>query len=173
MDALISFKNGSHLFKCDPDDFTVVIKDTLTNILIRDMTRDGRFCVSNMIKKVKCIICWQHEFDDSSFIICKECCKLCVNADIIIAMNMHTYVCNKRNDGYWFDMSGNFGILRATEHYHNKSELLKYFIDHSHGLIHRFYHTVPILFLLSLCDPNSDCNVLNRDVIFYIFGLIY
>ena len=32
---------------------------------------------------------------------------------------------------------------------------------------------VPILFLSSLCDPNSYCNALNKDIIFYVIGFIY
>lgn len=173
MDILISFKNGSQLFKCDPSNFAVAIKDVLTNILICDKMRDERFNGLNVIKKVKCIICWQYEFDDSQFVICNKCCKLCINENIIIALTRGTYVCRKSDSNYWFGISDLNGTFRANMYYHDINSLLKYFINCSHKLVHRFYHTVPILLLSALRDPNANCNVLNVDIIMYIFRFIY
>lgn len=84
-------------------------------------------------------------------------------------MTMNTYICYKRN-GYWIN---NFGTIPATKCYHDKNSLLKYFVGCSHKLVHRFYHTVPILLLLALRDPNANCNVLNVDIIMHIFRFIY
>ena len=47
------------------------------------------------------------------------------------------------------------------------------FINNSHHLFHRHYHTVPIIFMLSINDVNSLTCVLNHDIIIYIIKFIY
>lgn len=206
MDELINFVEMRHLFKCAPDKFNITIKSILINMLInkmlctkphreRHMLFPGRFCVSPEERKkqfkiqrnadngkVRCIICRQFEVDNSEFVICNECCKVCINENVLIAIGNIIFVCCKTNivwNNYWGDVDSNplLGDIRDklynNENYNNKGSLLKYFVDNTHKLVHRFYHTVPILFLLSLCDLQSFSGKLNKDIIFFIFKFIY
>lgn len=179
MDALINFKIKGHLFECDPNEFNTKIKNVLSNILIHRMEYFMNNDVID-IRKIRCIICWQFELDNSWFLICEECCKTCINYSVLISIvKSHIYICHVTCDDYWDDLDSCSELIKRRErfyknkYYHDKSSFLKYFVTCSFKLIHRFYHAVPILFLLSLHDQNSDCYTLNKDVIMCIFNFIY
>ena len=176
MDVLFSFEHNGYLFKCAHDEFDIKIKDVLTDILIHKLrfTKDMQQYKDYGMRPVKCIICQQCVFDDSWFVICNECCKLCIGEDILIAIIRDIYICHRLNNGSWrnidpFALESVWKKIYNSEHYNNKNSLVKYFIDCLHQLTHRFYHTAPTLLLLSLYDPQSGCSVLNKDIVFYMF----
>lgn len=177
MDALINFEHNGRLFECDPDEFNITIKSVLTDILVHQFIPIiDRNC---QYRQLKCISCWQIVNDNSLFLICDQCCKACIGENKLIAiMSYDVFICYKTHHNYWREigtqsLNKNIKSFYKSDYYNDKSSWLKYFVNSSHKLINRFYHSVPILFLLALRDPKSDCSVLNRDIVFFTFKFIY
>lgn len=178
MGELINFETNGYLFRCCPDDFNIIMRDTLTNILIHRFVPTTGWSYEH--RPIKCIICWQFVIDNSRFLICEDCCETCIDENILIAiMYTNVLICYKSRYHYWCEIDAGshinkrFKKLYENEYYNDHSSLLEYFTDCSYKLIDRFYHTTPILFLFALNDPNSDCNILNKDIVTYIFDFIY
>lgn len=180
MDVLINFEEHGHLFCCASNEFNVTIKKVLSNILIHETECTYTLTNGHGVRKIKCIICLQIVYDDGQFVICDECCRTCINQCTLISVtDADIFICRITSNDYWDDLDSCSELAAFREgfyknkSYHNKRSLLKHFVDCSHKLIHRFYHSVSILFLLSLYDSNSHCNILNVDVVTYIFNFIY
>lgn len=166
MNELINFVDSGILFKCDPIEFNDKIRNVLTDIFVYNPARvrfDGIYNHARErfenthdpvyerfeeIYKLRCIICWQIVFDDSFFVICNDCCRTCINKNILISVSRNVYVCHKLRNNYWGNIDEHVALrlIRKSvyddDNYDDKCSLLKYFINSSHKLIHRFYHVV-------------------------------
>lgn len=179
MDALVNFCNNGRFIDCGPNEFNNIIKHTLMRLLLKKLSGENQYQVffdsinrdySDRI--LKCIICVRNMRDNSEFLVCNECCKICIDEDIIISIlkdeSRFEVVLCQFDGGYWVDTYEHF--LCDND---NDKIILKMFIDNSHKLIHRFYHTVPITFLMSIFDPKSSCSILTWDIIIHIIKFIY
>lgn len=177
MDQLVHFYHNQCLFKCDKNMFNDVIKYVLTKLFLHDenivdKTHTYIFELQNGV--TKCIICSQLILTinmkqvESSILICSECCNKCVNNHIFIELYLRYYGEHGLRS-YWF-------IFDNDAHRYIGASLIRndtHFINNSHKLIHRFYHIVPIIFLMSPLDVNSYCHDLNLDVMLHILKFIY
>lgn len=182
MDSLIRFRYNKCLFKCDPHMFNNNMKNVLTKLFSKGKVDSSNFHIfHNYHGTIRCIICLQMISTvnmimvGSPFMICSKCCYVC-NAEFDIirfyALSVPGYIgstwiiYDKRIHKYVarYEPNCNELVLQSN---------IKNFICHSHKLIHRFFHTTPIIFLLSITDINSHCNQLNLDVMIHIFKFIY
>ena len=171
MDIFEYFCNNNCLFKCRPNQFNGTIKKTLEQLLLCDhlITKHGHHIYN--INIVKCIICLQIcnltiDHRNVKFVICAECCSKCTN--------MHVSIIICRFTGCWNTQDKLIITLyRHTRYNVNYYNIARTLINNSHALVHRYYHYVPIMFMLSILDHNSSCFVLNYDVVMYTLKLIY
>ena len=172
MDIFEYFCNNKCLFKCDPNDFNHSIKELLKRLLLWPYleTKRNDYHIYH-IDTLRCMVCLQicesNTYRGVKFTICRICCMKCTEIHFSIIMYDHSI-------GIWdaryslittldCDPRSNFG-------YHSVAYKL---INNSHALVHRYYHYVPIMFMLSILDHNSSCFVLNYDVVMYTLKLIY
>lgn len=177
------FSANRCLFKCDIHGFDEMIKTTMNKLIISDV-RERKyftFCVSDQDLHTKCAICLQNVGIINRLIICYNCCNMCINKKVIINLGMFNiytimYYNNKYNVYQIIDVENyNYQFAEFCSYYQQdtKNKILDHFIENSPKLRDRFYHVAPVIFLLSLSDPASQCYVLNDDVMFYILKLIY
>ena len=172
MDILEYFCNNKCMFKCDPNKFNHIIKESLKRLLLWShfVTKRDEHHIYH-IDTVRCMICLQIcKFDthhNVHFAICEICCLKCTNKHVSIMMYDYSI-------GFWdssdvlittlsHDQRYNFGYYSVA---HNV-------VDNSHVLVHRYYHVIPIMFILSISDRNSSCYALNHDIVMFILKLIY
>ena len=182
MDPLTHFYNNGCLFKCDALMFNDTIKSVLTNLLTYQKID---FEYSYMFKlhdvAIKCIICTQivpinnMKSLGSSFLICKNCCNECTNKRTI--MTLYTRIFMGHFCLNW-DVYDNYVYLFVKKDVRpvyliDTDEIKTGMINNSHKLRHRYYHTIPIMFIMSISDNNSHCNELNLDAVKYILSFIY
>lgn len=177
------FHTNRCLFKCDAHDFDDVIKNTMRKLIF--FARVGKkyheFNTHYQYSYTYCAICLQYLELCSRLAICPNCCNVCINKKIIIDFGANeiypvVHYVNK-NDEYRMILIDDYGdhfieFERQDKHIIKYSVLTK-FIDNSHKLEYKFYHVVPLVFILSLSDPTSECHILNNDIMFYILKFIY
>ena len=137
-----------------------------------DIAQSHIFVLCNNVSK--CIICAQVITPiinlklSSPFLICDECCYECIGDrnfieftkfDLTCKICPHRFVCNYRMYNHY--------------RYYVSSHFVNSLMNNSHKLMHRFYHTVPIIFLISRTDHNSYCCGLIMDVMIHILKFIY
>lgn len=172
MDILIHYHHNKYLFKCDKNMFNDNIKIVLTKLFSyeeNDETQSHIFDAHNKI--VRCIICSQIMITvniksiDSPFLICDECCNVCINERVIMELS-ETMLGNVELYLFVQHVDNMCEYNRSSSVSHTSSE---HFIKNSHKLIHRFYHTSMIIFMTYILDNND----LNLDVMRYIVQFIY
>lgn len=82
MNNLVNFQTNEFLFKCDMDEFNVVIKSVLTKIISTKTNRFYPCAFYNVNNHAKCVICLQYVRTKYTFAICKNCVKTCLQHDI-------------------------------------------------------------------------------------------
>lgn len=177
MDFLVHFHNNKFLFKCDKSMFKLFIKSVLKNLVSNDPICDETlsYIFETHNSTIKCLICLQviNNFDmeliTKSFLICDNCCDVCINKRLFVWFSLHKLYRSVYSRVLKYDnhLRTHFDIGELD--FNDRHAL----INNSHKLVHRFYHVIPIMFLLSISDYNSHCNELNRDVITYIIKFIY
>lgn len=173
MDILTHYHHNKCLFKCDKILFANNIKNVLTKLFSHDdVNYDLSYIFTMCDRYIKCttclqIICTVNMSLTNPFLICDNCVHACIGEHVYVELydsgpfgKIFSYWFKYENNGYAFT-----GMRYATYKYT--------LIDNSHKLIHRFYHDVEIILLLSISDINSYCNVLNFDVIIHILRFIY
>lgn len=203
MDYLTQFHNDKYLFKCEKNTFDYNIKSALTKIFSCNTIYETQMYIFNCDKIVKCLICLQlipiedglliftkDKYTSSiltkngqfyvpsskykytigmrliinyaPFMICDECCNKCIDEHKFIAF--YDIMLNYKIDTQWIEP-------HVISKYRTEKHTI--FINNSHKLIHRFYHTGPILFIMSTSDHNSYSHEINLDIITHIFQFIY
>lgn len=197
MDILSQFCDNGHLFRCEHDQFNDHIKTALINILLNKyqpkmkVSRTFLQHCSQYFSMKKCMICCQLIFNDHNFIICDECCYICINNKLVIVIIPRNYgirrlICQKYGSKIiWNPISmihNHFPQFVPNSYVKmDTSEMIEYshtlilrlFVNNSHKLLHRFYHTTSIIFLTSINDNKSLCSVFNLDIVIYILKFIY
>lgn len=178
MNYLTSFYKNKCLFKCPQDQFNDNIKTTLSSILSCNSQSDILHILDmdNYYGKRTCIICLHSAYGCGNFIICNKCCNICLNKSVTIEINtsstlISSHICYKFR-ARWIPMyhtiCEHFPNLASKNYEYRKDEVLTMIINSSHKLIHRYYHTNLITFLMLIYDSKSSIYVLHLDVIKYI-----
>lgn len=179
MNYLTSFYKNKYLFTCPQDQFDDNIKPTLLSIFSCDIQNDTQHVlnIDNNYGKRNCIICLHNVCGYGNFIVCDKCCDVCLNKDITIEINTNlTFISHRicyKYQNYWIPVRNHiiheyFPDLVSKHYVNEKYGVLAMFVDNSHKLIHRFYHTTLIIFLMTIYDTNSSIYVLHMDIIKYI-----
>lgn len=179
MDLLVQFHRNKCLFNCDKSMFALNIKCALSTLFSYNKCDDAQSHIFKIGNIVRCIICLHvihvniKRFIVSPFVICNNCCYECINKSMFIEF----YVSVTYNEIYssWLVYDNYARVYLSKYIFNHVRKLLKKekLIDNSHKLIHRFYHTTMIIFLMAISDHSSRCNVLNTDIIFHILRFIY
>lgn len=103
MNNLVQFYYNKYLFKCTQDKFNNSIKSILTEIIFHHSQSNIKTLrTPNYYDAACCIICLHRTRFCDNFIICCDCCKICLTNDITIEFNIspHSFcnICCK--DGY-------------------------------------------------------------------------
>lgn len=171
------------LFKCDAHEFDKMIKYTMNKLIVVDTFYNIRFCGAyDTHKHTICSICLQEMNHVNCLAICCICCNICINKKVIIDFGTVGLLTNM----FYYDNGHNKYQMICIDDYGNhfdihsrcnpiliKMTILNKFFNNSPKLKYRFYHVVPIMFILSLSDPTSECYVLNHDIMIYILKFIY
>lgn len=174
MEQLKHFYNNKRLFKCDKNMFDSNVQDVLTKLFSCDAVDKTQLYIWDRHIITKCIICSQIVSNDimklfeTSFIICSGCCETCIDKNMYVEFCPNT-INNIGSFLYSYDeVVGTY--VRFVDFYkYNMWSVSHHFVDNSHKLIHRFYHTTTIIFLMHMFDTNE----LNLDVTMYILKFIY
>ena len=167
MNPLVSFYNNGWLFRCNKNEFDDNIKNVLTKLFSYCIIDRAQIYIFHL-HNVKCIICLQlistniNTFIFNPFLICDSCCNVCIGHHIFIEFFVSRPSCSIKS--VWTNGKRPF--------YHGRGNPQS-FIDHSHKLIHRFYHVVPIMFIMAISDRNSHCHMLNGDIMMHMLQFIY
>ena len=177
MERFTYLHHNNCFFKCEKNMFKYCIKDVFTDLFTLESLDVNRLHIFELHNSItKCIVCLQLILTvnmknvDSSFLICDECCNSCIDQYIFIEFYASTIFQQINSHWFRYDIRAHKYMNAATIRY-NIGEAT--FINNSYKLIHRYYHTVPIIFLLSTLDINSCNNGLNLDIIVYILKFIY
>lgn len=157
------------LFKRDKREFNDNIKCVLIKLFSHNAINDTQLHMfRSRTRIVNCMICLQvihtinMRFVTSTFLICNICCNECINISAYVEFwNQHDKI-----EMYWFVHNDDTSIDAIF----NRS---MHMINNSHKLIHRFYNTTIITFLLSKLDNDSYCHDLNLDVMLHVLKFIY
>ena len=84
MHHFVNFCNNNSLFKCEPQEFKMIIQKVFNEILTAPFTHDDHVNVTRL--KInnpnrRCIIC-SHFVNTSYFVICKHCTKQCIGLNV-------------------------------------------------------------------------------------------
>lgn len=194
MDLLIHFYEHKCLFKCDKRMFNVNVKCALTKLFSRENINEHQFFVlTHHHVNVRCIICLQivstigSKYATSSFVICSSCCHDCNPEFALVAITVSNVIGNMRSSivqnvisyerSYRIEYSNVDHKNMARYEINNVGFMVrpnsKNFINNSYKLMHRFYHTTILIFLMAISDHNSHRNTLNMDITFHILRFIY
>ena len=172
MDIFEYFCNNKCMFKCNPNKFNHNIKTSLEQLLLRDyaILNYNEYHIYR-IDTVKCMVCLQicklNTIHNVKFVICALCCEKCTNIHVSIMM-YNNFI------GIWSNRDVLMTKLyRYAQHNFNYYDIAHELINNSHILKHRYYHVVPIIFILSISDHNSSCYALNHDIVIFILKIIY
>src|SRR5579863_2799903 len=103
MEQLIHFHHNKCLFKCDKNDFDRNMKFVLTKLFSYESICNASIFYSRD-RVTKCMICLQlistveMHCITSPFLICDECCDICVDVSTFIEF----YPCMDDIHSYWF-----------------------------------------------------------------------
>ena len=182
MDSLIHFHFNKCLFNCDKQEFNVSIKLALTKLFSYDDVKPSQNYIFNYCyEHGKCIICSQKvstiniKSITSPLVICSLCCYEC---DVEFAIIEFFKPCfDKYLNTYWVTYNSDYDTYEGRYDTIHEGRMMQsnatHFIDNSHKLIHRFYHTTILIFLMAITDGKSYCNELNLDVIIHMLKFIY
>lgn len=99
---------------------------------------------------------------NSPFLICDQCNYACIGEYMFTEFWKDSNIINS----YWFYYERK-GVMCYTKTHK------MIFNNNSHKLVHRYYHTVMIIFLMARLDNSSYCCDLILDVIMYMLKFIY
>lgn len=178
MNLLAHFYRNKCLSKCNKQSFYYEIDSMLGELFGFDMADDSQLYMFKLHGDAKCITCLQTidivnmKFIESPMLICDKCCNRCIGIPAFFEFNVTENIHLLISRLIIYDDSESKYIQ------HNKGSTIfcinsQKLRNNSHKLIHRFYHTIPIILLMSISDYKSHCYGLNLDIICYILTFIY